>query len=127
MTLKSCDKYLILSTHTNNAHPAVINQGTIKPPYSQLYNSIISIKIPRVGFYYCITGLKLVIQVLKLEWKAVIKILEEIQFEEPQTWNHLDSAVSAIKLYKYSSSKILFLKGTSCKQLLALTAYPIKA
>lgn len=105
----------------------MINQGTTKVPYSQLYKSIVSIQILRVDFYSCITGLKLVLQVLKLEWKAVIKILEEIQFEEPQAWNHLDSAVIAIKLYKYESSKLFFLKSTSCKQLLVLTAYLIKA
>lgn len=84
-------------------------------------------EILKVVFYRCITGLKLVLQVLKLEWKAVIKILEEIQSEEPQAWNHLDSAVIAIKLYKYLSSKIFFLKSKFCKQLLVLTAYLIKA
>jgi len=54
-------------------------------------------------------GLKLVIQVLK-QWEAVIKILEEIQFEEPQAWKHLDSAVTAIEL---SNFKTIFLKSTT--------------
>lgn len=105
----------------------MINQGTTKAPYSQLYKSTIHLEILKVVFYCCITGLKLVLQVLKPEWKAVIKILEEIQFEEPQAWKHLDSAVTAIELYKYSRSNIFFLKSKSCKQLLVLTAYLIKA
>lgn len=108
----------------------MINQGTTKAPYSQLYKGTVSIEVPKVGFYSCITGLKLVLQVLKVEWKAAIKILEKIQFEEPQLWNHLDSAVAATKLHKHSVKKfknMLILKSTSCKQLLVLTAYLIKA
>lgn len=80
----------------------MINQGTTKAPYSQLYKGIVNTEVPKVGFYSCITGLELVLRVLKVEWKAAVKILEKIQFEEPQLWNHLDSAVAAIKLYKHS-------------------------
>lgn len=50
------------------------------------------------------------LQVLKLECKTAISILEEIPLEEPQVGNHLDSAVIAIKLYKYSRLKNLLFK-----------------
>lgn len=84
----------------------MINQGTTKAPYSQLYKGTASIEVPKVDFYSCITGLKLVLRVLKVEWKAAIKILEKIQFAEPQSWNHLDSTVAAVKLYKHSVTKL---------------------
>lgn len=82
----------------------MINQGTTKAPYSQLFKGTASIEVPKVGFYSCITGLKPVLQVLKAEWKAAIIILEKIQFEEPQLWNRLDSVVAAIKLYSQLKS-----------------------
>lgn len=121
LTLESCGKCSILRHHPRLTFKEEqttlilqwVHQGTIKAPYSQLYKSILSREIFKVVFYSCITGLKLVLQVLKLEWKAVIKILEEIQFEEPQAWNHLSSAVTAIKLHRYSSMKTFFLKSTS--------------
>lgn len=84
----------------------MINQGTTKAPYSHFYKGTVNIEVPKVGFYSCTTGLKLVLRVVKAEWKAAEKILEKIHFEEPQLWNHLDPAVAAIKLYKHSVKKL---------------------